>query len=395
MPTIAVTGQILIHGPLDFEASKAIRMLLDADIAFANLEATVDVAGAWPTKTKTLHLASPDALVSLRALGFHAVTHANNHAFDLGPPGIAATRAAAASAGLALAGSGVDLAEATAPALLRAANGTSIALFAADLGPQPDIVYASVDRAGIAPLRMKRAVAVPAQEYETLCHIVRTLGDDRREAARSAVGYRALDTGQDGLEIFGTRILNGVRIEPHWTANEDDLQRLVLGIRSARAEGHLVALSLHSHHWDPEWQRTPAWLTELARGLIDEGADLVIGTGAPVLQGISFHRGRPILGSLGNFAFHTRRAATYDKQGTDVWRSVAVRLTLTDDGSCSSIEILPIAIGRPAEDNAIAHAPVPLDADDAQEIFDRFIADLCAAERTLIKLAGIDELARR
>jgi poly-gamma-glutamate capsule biosynthesis protein CapA/YwtB (metallophosphatase superfamily) len=38
---------------------------------------------------------------------FHAVTHANNHAFDLGPPGIASTRAAVEAAGLKLAGSGL------------------------------------------------------------------------------------------------------------------------------------------------------------------------------------------------------------------------------------------------------------------------------------------------
>ena len=95
--TVAITGQILVHGPLDLsgEGQRRVMDFLKADVAFGNLEATVETAGSWPTKTKTLHLASPEALDSVRALGFHAVSHANNHAFDLGPPGIASTRAAA------------------------------------------------------------------------------------------------------------------------------------------------------------------------------------------------------------------------------------------------------------------------------------------------------------
>src|SRR4051812_21745611 len=98
--TVAVTGQILIHGPLDFSGAEQrhVQDFLKADVAFANLEATVETSESWPTKTKTLHLASARTLVSLRELGFHAVAHANNHAFDLGPPGIAETRAAAQKA---------------------------------------------------------------------------------------------------------------------------------------------------------------------------------------------------------------------------------------------------------------------------------------------------------
>jgi poly-gamma-glutamate synthesis protein (capsule biosynthesis protein) len=204
--TVAVTGQILIHDPLDLsgEGQRAVREFLKtADIVFGNLEATVETAGAWPTKTKTLHLASPDAIASIRDLGFHAVTHANNHAFDLGPPGIASTRAAVEHAGLKITGSGANIAEASSPAIIAGPEKT-LAIFSVDLGPYPDINVASADRAGIASLRMKRIVRVPQADYETLQRIVCSLGDDKRAAARTAVGY---DIGeQPELEIFGTAV---------------------------------------------------------------------------------------------------------------------------------------------------------------------------------------------
>lgn len=382
--TVAVTGQILIHGCLDLsgEGQHAVIDFLKADVAFGNLEATVETEGAWPTKTKTLHLASPKALFSVRDLGFHAVTHANNHAFDLGPPGIYSTRTAAEAAGLLLAGSGANLDAAAAPVLVASAGGQgkSLAIFSVDLGPQPDINYASADRAGIAPLRMKRAVALPPAEFETLQRIVKTLGDDKRGAARAAVGY---DVGkQPGLEAFGTQIVPGQTIDAHWIADEQDMQRLVDGIDAAKAIGDLVAVAIHGHHWDSNWKEPPGWLMDLCRSLIDDGADLILGTGAPVMQPIAFHRGKAIIPGLGNFVFHTRRPATYDEKGVDVWRSAAIRLTLADDGTCEKLELLPIAVGRPSDDTPLG--PVPLTGADAGEIRQRAVSGLSETEKAIV-----------
>lgn len=379
MLTVAVTGQILIHGPLDLcgEGQAEVRDFLEADVAFGNLEATVETAGAWPTKTKTLHLATPEALVSVRELGLHAVTHANNHAFDLGPPGIASTRAAVETAGLKLAGSGADIEQAAAPAIVPGPH-KSLAIFSVDLGPQPDINYASAERAGIAPLRMKRTVSVPADEFETLKRIVVTLGDDKRGAARAAVGY---DAGErPDLDVFGTPVISGEAIAARWGADEKDMQRLADGIDAAKTIGDLVAVAIHGHHWDANWKTTPDWLIDLCRSLIDRGADLVLGTGAPVMQPIAFHRGRAIIAGLGNFVFHTGRPATYDEKGVDVWRSAAIRLTLTDDGACEKLELLPVSVGRPA-DHGLPLGPVPLRGPDADDIRERALSGLSAADR--------------
>lgn len=375
--TVAVTGQILMHGPLDLsgEGQRQVRDFLKAHVVFGNLEGTVETTGSWPTKTKTMHLASPDALASVRELGFHAVTHANNHAFDLGPPGIAATRAAAERAGLKLAGSGANIDEAAAPVIVPG-PGKSLAIFSVDLGPQPDINYASADRAGIAPLRVRRTVTVPSADFETLRRIVGALGDDKRAAARAAVGY---DIGErPELSVFGTAVALGEGIDARWSADETDMARLVAGIEGAKAAGYLVAVAVHGHHWDSDWKETPPWLLDLCRGLIDKGADLIVGTGAPVMQPVVFHRQRAIIPGLGNFVFHTRRPAIYDEKGIDVWRSAVVRMTLSSDGACRRIDLLPIAVGRPA--TARPHGPAPLHDGDAEEIRTRAFSAIAARD---------------
>ena len=383
MLSVGVTGQILIHGPLDLSGrgQAEVRDFLKTDVTFGNLEATVEAMGAWPTKTKTLHLASPAALSSLRSLGFHAVTHANNHAFDLGPPGILATRSAANAAGLRLAGSGANIDEAAAPVVVGDPD-RSLAVFSVDLGPQPDINYASADRAGIAPLRVRRSVTMPLADFAVLARIVTALGDDAREAARASVGYRSGLC--EGVEVFGTPVTAGDEIKAVWAADEGDMQRLIAGMAIAKSNGCCIAVAIHGHHWDAAWSQTPPWLLDLFRGLIDEGADLILGTGAPVMQPIHFHRGRAIIPGLGNFVFHTRRAESYRQRGVDVWRSAAIRLELSANGECQRLEILPVAVGRPADDG-LARAPEPLEGAEAQEIANIAYREISPADYHRIK----------
>jgi poly-gamma-glutamate capsule biosynthesis protein CapA/YwtB (metallophosphatase superfamily) len=224
-------------------------------------------------------------------------------------------------------------------------------------------------------------VSVPAEEFETLKRIVGTLGDDKRGAARAAVGY---DVGErPELEVFGTPVAAGDAIGARWTADEADMQRLVDGIDAAKAIGDLVAVALHGHHWDSNWKTTPDWLLDLCRGLIDCGADLVLGTGAPVMQPLILYRGRVIIAGLGNFVFHTGRPATYDEKHVDVWRSAAIRLTLADDGRCKRLELLPISVGRPV-DHDLPLGPVPLQGSDADDIRERAFAGLSAADRQVV-----------
>jgi poly-gamma-glutamate synthesis protein (capsule biosynthesis protein) len=101
---------------------------LDADLAFGNLEGALTERGQpWP-KAYTFRT-PPELAAGLRDAGFDVVSLANNHALDYGPTGLADTRAALDTLGIAAVGAGGDAAAAMAPAILQA-NGLRIAFLA-------------------------------------------------------------------------------------------------------------------------------------------------------------------------------------------------------------------------------------------------------------------------
>ena len=374
MVSIAATGQLLLHEPLDFTAPGSARLkeFLDAsDVAAANLEVTVEAPGAWPTKTKTLHLASPHALQSVRDLGFSVVSHANNHAFDLGPPGIAATHVAASAAGLQIVGSGSDLSAAFQPArcVIGARN---VVVLAVDLGPQPDINYAGSKRAGIAPFRMRRAIAAPPDVRQMMGAVAGALGDNLQEAARRRMGYDERFAGEAPVRLFGVDIEPGEAVRASWSPRADDWDFFAAQLHRETALGSIILVMVHSHHWDPDWSRTPEWQLELSRRILVAGAHMIVGTGSPVLQPVSFHKGKPIFGGLGNCIFHTARPQTYDRHGVDVWNSAACRAEFDQSGVCRSVAIMPIEVGRPEAGRAsLPPAPQALEGERAESIFRR------------------------
>ncbi len=383
--TVAITGQALIHGPLDLSvagADKVSAALSNTDASFANLEVSVNVPGAWPTKTKTLHLTSLAGLDSLRQIGLTALGHANNHAFDLGPPGIIATHEAAGAAGLALAGSGVDADQAG--AAVCPGSKASTAFIAADLGPQGEIVYAGKGRPGINPLRVRRSVEVPADDFANLQRLTVALGDQQREMARAKVGYRS-ELAQDGFELFGVPVRQGTAIADLRQVEPDDLARLKSTIAGARERAEIVVVALHSHHWDADWRRPTAWLLDIARDLIDAGADLIVGTGAPMLQQIAFHCGKPICAGLGNFIFHTWRADTYEQASLDVWTGAVLRCQFGADRQCREIGLLPVRVGRPEPvRNGLPPGPNALTGNAARLVHEHMVNGLDPAERRLV-----------
>jgi len=103
-------------------------------------------------------------------------------------------------------------------------------------------------------------------------------------------------------------------------------------IQRAKTGADYVVVSLH---WGEERAEFPKqYQVETARQAIDAGADAIIGHHPHVLQGIEFYRGRPILYSLGNFAFGSRSTAAD--------RSVMARLTVSGDGCM--VEVIPLNV---------------------------------------------------
>lgn len=77
-------------------------------------------------------------------------------------------------------------------------------------------------------------------------------------------------------------------------------------------------------HYGNEYSRTPNEVQEnISHQLIDNGADIVIGSHTHVTQGVEVYKGKPILYNLGNFIFDQSNSATH--------RAYFVNLDLVND----------------------------------------------------------------
>jgi poly-gamma-glutamate capsule biosynthesis protein CapA/YwtB (metallophosphatase superfamily) len=133
-------------------------------------------------------------------------------------------------------------------------------------------------------------------------------------------GVKAFGGGRNLTEAHAPYIVerNGLRIAilgynefkprafeagPDWPGiawSEDS--HVVRDIQAARAKGADIVIPFM--HWGWERERAPtARQRQLARLMIDAGADAVVGNHPHVTQGSEVYEGKPIIYSLGNFVF--------------------------------------------------------------------------------------------
>ena len=116
--------------------------------------------------------------------------------------------------------------------------------------------------------------------------------------------------------------------------------QVVADIRAARAAGADLVIPFMHWGWERETQPSERQ-RQLARTMIDAGADVVVGGHPHVTQGAEYYRGKLIVYSLGNFIFDgfndiaTRTGwllrLTLDQRGMVAWETVAAYVD--DDGS--------------------------------------------------------------
>jgi poly-gamma-glutamate capsule biosynthesis protein CapA/YwtB (metallophosphatase superfamily) len=106
-------------------------------------------------------------------------------------------------------------------------------------------------------------------------------------------------------------------------------------IRAARAAGADVVIPFMHWCWENEPQASPRQ-RQLARLMIDAGADAVVGGHPHVTQGTDRYRGKPIVWSLGNFVFDGFKPGpgrigwllrmTVDRRGVRDWDIVEAQI---------------------------------------------------------------------
>ncbi|WP_353096539.1 CapA family protein [Tissierella praeacuta] len=116
------------------------------------------------------------------------------------------------------------------------------------------------------------------------------------------------------------------------------IKGIVDRIKEMKEEVDVLVLSIH---WGVERSNIPRKSEiDLARKLVDAGADIVMGHHPHVLQGIEIYNGKPIFYSLGNFVFGSKNGLTSN--------TIIGQINLIGK-DIESIQIIPcrIIMGRP------------------------------------------------
>lgn len=273
---LVIAGQALIKKDPRIrweDAFGTIRPILDgADIAFTNFEMAVvsepDRCGLpsdyevslgtpevpreeRPGNSGGPHAVTPDVMDFLSALGFNLVSLSNNHAWDLGDCGVAATRAAALARGVVSAGTGPDISTASAPGYLTVGEFT-LALVAA---------------------------TTSHDERSAIRHAVNGVWTGRQEDwDRNLASVREAAAHADFVLFYH-----------HFQIDSEEFANLSPG--DSTGDGHI-------------WVEDVAeWQTEFARAILDAGASMYLGHGARAFDGVEVYRGKPLLRQLGGLAY--------------------------------------------------------------------------------------------
>lgn len=353
--TLALTGQSLIHHDVrqvsddGFAAIKA--LIRQADIAFTNFETTIfGRHGGWPMKGSYFGCSAPVVLDSLKDIGFNALALSNNHAFDLGPPGVLSTLEEVAERAFLHAGIGINAADARRPGT-KTFGTRQVALVAMDAGPGPATMYAAdatdrrPARPGVNGLEVSRRFEIEPTVFASLTAIQEAFQSSPMERGNYAQPHDPPELqSADEIDFYGTIFCRSSQNRRRILVDEASLQGHLSKIRQAAAEGAFVIAYLHHHHWEPNWREVPTWVQSLACACVDAGARMFVSHGAPVLQPIEIYRGAPIFFGLGNFLFHLNEGEVV-WSAPDVWKSVVATCRFDESAKLQSIDLHPLVIG--------------------------------------------------
>ncbi len=239
--------------PLPATAAPLFALAKTADFALANFEMPLTDRGT-PVQ-KLLNIRAPAGIApSIAALGFDAVTIANNHAVDYGWDGLADTRSGLEAAGIAVLGAGATRTEASRP-LIRDVGGVRVGVVPFSC-LTPTGMSASDARPGISALHVDTAYEIDPW-------------------------YQMEEPGDPSVVKIRTSI------------RPADLLWALDLIAATRARCDVLIVTIHWGFGSGE--DLAEYQEPLARQMIEAGADVIHGHHPHAVHGIGYHRGKPIL----------------------------------------------------------------------------------------------------
>ena len=277
-------------------------IIQNATAAFVNLEVLFhdyeDDVIPSANSGGTYMRAHPKLAHELSWFGFDMVSIANNHTMDFGAGGARRTVAAAKEAGLAIAGFGENLARARQPAYIDTPGGRVALISIASTFPDES-------RAGHQRPDMRGRPGLSPIRYET--HV--TLTSERMEGLRAALEeYRPGLAQGSTVRFGGVQFSEGSTNSVTTVPNASDLAEIVEVVKDAKRQAQWVLVTSHTHEGGGDRSRTgnaatiaAEFIVDVARSVVDAGADIFIGHGPHRIRGIEVYRGKPIFYSLANF----------------------------------------------------------------------------------------------
>lgn len=397
---VTLVGECMVSRPFgvhdDAESTRVYELMRNADLTYGHLEmnmaeedeVTYPNRGDW---LGSFMLSEPVIAKDLKWAGIDMMSLAHNHSLDFGPEGLLATVKHCRAAGLTVAGTGVDLEAARAPAYLETKHGR-VALISLSSGNKPN-EWASLakggfaGRPGINPLRASFKYTLTAEAAEQMKAIAREL-DVLRESDGSTMGT-GLQPGQFSFQMPGdqsTRAANafvvGDRFEIQSSCHRRDLEGNVRSIDEAHKMADFVIVAHHFNIADGKRrEKVPMFVREFAHAAIDAGADVYVAHGWHWCLGIEIYKGKPIIYGTGNFFAQSefiRRVPydSYETWGHDMdrlpqlnpadhplhpgmdkhvegwWNSALMSLEMKD-GKFVQMKLHPVEMGRVAKDGSI------------------------------------------
>ena len=283
------------------------QFISQGDFRFFNLETTIhnfetygaaQSGGSW-------FCAPPEVLEDAKRFGFNILTTANNHAMDYAYLGLEKTLGYVRAAGFPAAGTGLSLAEASAPAYLDTLSGR-FALIAACSTFNPEAMAGEQTRTmpgrpGLNGIRFETVYELLPEDIAWLRRIAGEIGINGADDISRKEGY--LPQLPAGRTMFGKLIFQEAeRARKVTRVNETDMQRMEREIREARYMADYVVVSMHSHELAGTDKEVPdGFFVDFAHRCIDAGAHAVVGTGPHLLRPIEIYKGCPIFYCLGDF----------------------------------------------------------------------------------------------
>jgi poly-gamma-glutamate capsule biosynthesis protein CapA/YwtB (metallophosphatase superfamily) len=263
-----LTGDVNLMNVTDPKAPFALVAdeLHATDVVFSNLECCLVEPPAGHSLSNEGFFADPKVGgEALELAGIHAVGIANN--VHYGEDNIKASIVRLDQLGILHAGAGSDLAAARAPVVLER-GGVRFGFLQRSSVYWPTNHEARKDAAGIAVIRGHTAYHVPVFKTRADVPPANRPGIPPEIITWADAGY--LRAFKEDIAALRERV-DVLVASCHWGLGKDVLQ----------------------------------YMTEIAHGAIDAGADIVIGHGPHYSLPIEVYGGKPVFYGLGNFSFHT------------------------------------------------------------------------------------------